>query len=199
MPRAGLTPELVTAAAAALSDEGGFEALSLAAVAKRLGVATPSLYKHVDSLAGLRREVSLLAVAELSGRLQAAAVGKSGAEAVHALFRAYRRYAHEHPGGYTSIQQAPAPSDTEAYAAFARPVEVIAAVLRGFDIPEAQVVHTIRALRSSLHGFVDLEARGGFGMPEDIDESYTALVEGFVRALERRPGPDGRAEREVGN
>lgn len=195
MPRVGLTPGLVAAEAAALSDERGFDELSLAAVAKRFGVAPPSLYKHVDGLAGLRREVSLLAVTELGDRLQGAAVGLSGPEAVRAIFTAYRSYAHEHPGGYTATQRAPDPSDSEAYATFARPVEVIAAVLRGFDIPEGQMVHTIRALRSAVHGFIDLEAQGGFRMPENIDESYDVLVEGFIRALERWPGRTRPTER----
>ena len=187
MPRAGLTPDLVVAEASRLSDEKGFAALSLAAVAKRFGVAAPSLYKHVDGLTGLRREVSLRAVTELGARLQGAAVGRSGPDAVRALFAAYRAYAHEHPGGYAATQRAAAPTDPEAYATFAKPVEVIAAVLRGFDIPEDEMVHTIRALRSAVHGFVDLEAHGGFRMPEDIDQSYDVLVEGFIRALERRP------------
>jgi hypothetical protein len=129
--------------------------------------------------------VSLLAVNALSDRLQDAAVGRSGPDAVRALFTAYRSYAHRHPGGYTAIQRAPEPSDPEAHAAFARPVEVIAAILRGFDIPPGRMIHTIRALRSAVHGFVDLEAQGGFRMPENIDESYDVLVEGFVRALER--------------
>ncbi|MEE2046880.1 TetR family transcriptional regulator, partial [Nocardiopsis tropica] len=39
MPRAGLTPAVVAEEAARLSDEEGFDSLSLAAVAKRLGVA----------------------------------------------------------------------------------------------------------------------------------------------------------------
>lgn len=188
VPRVGLTPGLVVAEAAALSDELGFDSLSLAAVAKRFGVATPSLYKHVAGLTGLRREVALLAVTDLGARLQGAAVGRAGPDAVRALFTAYRSYAHQHPGGYTAIQRGPQPSDPESYATFARPVEVIAAVLRGFDIPEAQMVHTIRALRSAVHGFIDLEAQGGFKMPENIDESYAVLVEGFIRALERWPG-----------
>lgn len=188
MPRAGLTTELVVAEASRLSDEMGFGALSLAALAKRFGVAAPSLYKHVDGLTGLRREVSLRAVVELADRLQGAAVGRSGPDAVRAVFSAYRAYAHEHPGGYAATQRGADPTDPEAHTTFARPVSVIAAVLRGFDIPEDQMVHTVRALRSAVHGFVDLEANGGFRMPEDIDQSYDVLVEGFVRALERRPG-----------
>ncbi|HJE58118.1 MAG TPA: TetR/AcrR family transcriptional regulator [Nocardiopsis listeri] len=192
MPRAGLTPEVVVTEASRLCDEQGYEALSLAALAKRLGVATPSLYKHVPGLDELRRRVALAAVADLTERLSAAAVGLSRGAAVRALFTAFRTYAHDHPGRYTALQrEAPPPEEPETYAAFARPVEVIASVLRGFDIPEDHVVHVIRALRSALHGFIDLEAHGGFQMPESLDESYTLLVDGFVRVLEQWPRTEG--------
>ena len=30
-----------------------------------------------------------------------------------------------------------------------------------------------------MHGFVSLEAAGGFAMPQDLDESYRRLVAGF--------------------
>ncbi|WP_067607558.1 TetR/AcrR family transcriptional regulator [Nocardiopsis listeri] len=192
MPRAGLTPEVVVTEASRLCDEQGYEALSLAAVAKRLGVATPSLYKHVPGLDELRRRVALAAVSDLSERLRTAAVGLSRGAAVRALFAAFRTYAHEHPGRYTALQrEAPPPKEAETYAAFARPVEVIASVLRGFDIPDDRLVHVIRALRSALHGFIDLETHGGFQMPENLDESYTLLVDGFVRILEQWPETRG--------
>jgi AcrR family transcriptional regulator len=43
----GLTTELVVAAAVALADEDGLEAVSMARVADRLGFTTMSLYRHV--------------------------------------------------------------------------------------------------------------------------------------------------------
>ena len=187
MARAGLTPERVVDQASLLCDEKGFDALTLSAVAQRFGVSTPSLYKHVAGLDELRRRVAFAAVDELAERLRAAAIGRSREPALHALFTAYRAYAHEHPGRYTALQRTPRPEDAEGRAVFARPVEVIASVLRGFDIPEDRMIHTIRVLRSAMHGFIDLETHGGFGLPESVDESYALLVEGFVRMLGRWP------------
>ncbi|QUX24558.1 MULTISPECIES: TetR/AcrR family transcriptional regulator [Nocardiopsis] len=196
MPRAGLTPELVVAEAARLVDEQGWEALSLAAVAKRFGVAVPSLYKHVEGLPGLRSGIAVLAANEIGEAVQRAAVGRSGPDALRACADAYRAYAHAHPGRYVHLQRLPrmaAPDvklDTD-------PVAVLAAVLRGFGITEDRSVHAVRALRSALHGFVDLEVQGGFGLPEDVDESFALLVEGFVRAYRDWPGngDDGGAAR----
>ena len=45
------------------------------------------------------------------------------------------------------------------------------------------MVHAIRGLRALMHGFVSLEAAGGFAMPLDLDESYHRLVEGFGKQL----------------
>lgn len=191
MPRAGLTSRSVAEEAARIADEQGFDRLSLSAVAKRCGVAVPSLYKHVRGLDGLRREVALLAVHEFGDLLGRAAMGRSGADAIRAVADAYRDYAKTRPGRYAAFQRAPDPGDHEAVAASAVSVEVLAAVLREFDLPREHAVHTIRALRSALHGFVDLEARGGFGLPEDVDESYSILVEGFIGALRNRPTATG--------
>ena len=48
MPRAGLSAERVVERAAQIVDEHGLEALSLSRLAADLGVAPPSLYKHVS-------------------------------------------------------------------------------------------------------------------------------------------------------
>lgn len=186
MPRSGLTPASVAEEAARLSDELGLEQLSLSTVAKRVGVAVPSLYKHVNGADGLLREVAVLGASELGAALGRAAMGRSGAEAVRAVAVAYRDYAHAHPGRYAALQRAPEPDDDESAATYGAAVEVLLAVMRGFGIADAQLIHAVRMLRSALHGFVDLEARGGFGLPQDVDESYSLLVEGVIRALEHR-------------
>ena len=40
-----------------------------------------------------------------------------------------------------------------------------------------------RALSAALHGFVTLEAGGGFGMPVDVDRSYARLIDGLDATL----------------
>ena len=34
-----------------------------------------------------------------------------------------------------------------------------------------------------MHGFVSLEAAGGFALPQDLDESYRRMVDGFSGSL----------------
>ena len=108
MPRAGLSRRAVVTAAAQLADEAGWDRLTLAAVAGRLGVRLPSLYKHIPSLDGLRRDVAVLAVTELGQALSAVAVGRAGPDALRAVAAAYRGYGQRHPGRYAATVRAPA-------------------------------------------------------------------------------------------
>ena len=89
MPRAGLDPESVTEAAAAIVDGEGRAALTLARLASELGVAPPSLYKHVGGLHDLNGRIAALAIRRLADRLTAAALGRSGREALRAIADAH--------------------------------------------------------------------------------------------------------------
>jgi AcrR family transcriptional regulator len=188
VPRAGLNRAAVVDLAVELTDSEGFAALTLAAVAGRAGVAVPSLYKHVESLGALRSAVALVAVRELARVSSAATVGRSGDDALRALGGAIRDFAVQHPGLYAATQVAPSADDVELVQAATDAVGVVAAVLRGFDLPAGRSVDAIRAARSSIHGFVQLEASGGFGMPDDVDASFEVLLDMLcagVRALAR--------------
>jgi AcrR family transcriptional regulator len=188
MPRAGLSRDAVVDIAVRLVDEApeGFARLSLAAVAAAAGVAVPSLYKHVGSLADLRQGVALVALRELARRSAGATVGRSGADAIRSLGRAVRGFAREHPGLYAATQVAPE-ADGEAGAAVrltaADVVEVIGAVLRGAGVPDDRLIDTIRVVRSAVHGFAVLESGGGFGLPDDLDRSFDVLLDMLVAGV----------------
>ncbi len=196
MPRAGLTRMAVTEVALDLVDAGGpagFETLTLAAVAARAGVAVPSLYKHVGSLADLRRLVATESVTELTRVLAAATIGRAGVEALREAADAVRSFAHAHPGRYAASQVAADladPDDAELGARGAEAVQVLAGALRGFDLPADLTTDAIRVLRSGIHGFVVLELGGGFGLPDDLDRSFALLVEAIVAGIARlAPAP----------
>lgn len=176
--------------AARLVDEEGPDALTLAALAKRFGVAVPSLYKHVENLDTLRAEVALLAIRELTEVLRRAAVGRARSEALRALAYAYRGYVQEHPGRYAAtvrVAGAEEPLGEARRQAAGEAVEVVFRVLEGFGIEGGARVDAARFLRSALHGFSIIEAAGGFGIPREVDQSFHAMVQAFESALEAWP------------
>jgi AcrR family transcriptional regulator len=191
MPRAGLSTASVVAAAAGIADAEGLDALTLARLAATVGVRTPSLYNHVGSLDDVRRRVALVAVRELAETMRDAAIGRAGEDALIAVAAAYRDYARRHPGRYAAMQRAPAAGDDELTAAAGAAVEVLLAILRGYGLEGDDAIHAARGVRSALHGFVALEAGGGFGLPVDLDESFERMVATLARGLSGsgRAGP----------
>jgi AcrR family transcriptional regulator len=193
-PGTSLDHAAVVAAAADLADTQGLEGLTLAALAARLGVRTPSLHYHVAGLSGLRRDLAVLGLRELTQRLERAAVGKSGEAALLALARTYRAFAHDHPGMYAAALRAPERADVEWYAAYEDQIGIFLAVLAGYDLDGEHALHATRDLHSILHGFVALEDIGSFSMPLDRDESFTRLVRMFILGLDAfRPQDPGQA------
>ena len=192
-PRAGLNRAVVVEAAAALVDEEGFEDLSLARLAERLGVRKPSLYNHVAGLEGIRRELVLVGLRELGRALSRAAVGVSGEAAICALGQAYRVFVKERPGLYAATVRSYrtyAPEDPELGAAEGEVLDTVWTVLANCGIRDEGAVHAARGLRALAHGFATLEVAGGFGIPADVDESFQRLLQAFVVGL--RIGEAGR-------
>ncbi|MEX1079084.1 MAG: WHG domain-containing protein [Homoserinimonas sp.] len=189
MPRAGLSRDAVTQAALAIIDEAGargFDTLTLASVAARVGVSGPSLYKHIGSLADLRREVALASVRELTRLLSSATVGRAAEEAVIALAAEVRAFAQRSPGRYLSTQRAGDPrdpADTELIAAGGESVAVISSALRGYGFTPEQRIDAIRAFRSAVHGYVLLELEGGFALARDLDASFSTLTRMLTQGL----------------
>jgi AcrR family transcriptional regulator len=183
VPRAGLNRERVVDEATAVADAVGFDRLSLAAVAHRTGVRLPSLYKHIESLDGLRRDVAVRALEELAAALAPALDGRSGADGLRAMAGAYRDYARTYPGRYAATVRAPLAGDERHATAAAAVMRVVDAVLDGYGLHGDDAVDAARALRAALHGFVVLEASGGFGLPRDVDRSFDRLVAALDTAL----------------
>jgi AcrR family transcriptional regulator len=192
--KAGITLDQVVGTAEAIADRDGFAALSLAAVARDLGIRSPSLYFHVDGLPGLLRALMIRGAQVMTTRFQQAVGAGSGSDVVRELAIAYRRFAADHPGLYAALQErAPRPGeDDELYLALSAPVVVVADVLAALGVPGDRSDHLVRGLRAMLHGFVDIESRGGFGRPTDVDESFAAAVEMVITAIEAETTGDGR-------
>jgi AcrR family transcriptional regulator len=185
--RRQLNKEKVVARAVQLADDAGSAGdLTLTALAAALGVRTPSLYNHVAGQEGLRRDLAIYAVRALTSELRAAAAGRVGRDALLAMARAYRRFAHEHPGIYPFVTQAPDAGD-EGLASLAEELlQLLLLVLASFGLAGDDALHAVRGFRSVLHGFVSLEKGEGYKMALDREESFDRLVAAYLDGLESR-------------
>ncbi|MCX4964018.1 WHG domain-containing protein [Streptomyces sp. NBC_00654] len=186
-PRAGLTTERLVLAGAELADEAGFDQVTLSALARQFDVKVASLYSHLKNSQDLRTRIALLALAELADRGATALAGRAGKDALAAFANVYRDYAREYPGRYAAAQFRLDP-ETAAASAGVRHSEMMRAILRGYDLTEADRTHAVRLLGSVFHGYVSLELAGGFShSAPDSQESWEWIVDRLDALLRNRP------------
>lgn len=196
MPRAGLTPERLVAAAVELADDVGVEGVTLSALARRFGVKDASLYTHVRNLKDLRTRMALLAGGEMIDRIAEAVEGReAGRDTLAAFAAAYRAYALEHPGRYAATQIRIDQELVTDSPAMRRTADVTYGMLRAYGLEEPDLTDAVRLLRSTFHGYCALESTGAFGASRDVQASWDRAIDALHVLLRNWPRekrtPDG--------
>ena len=173
----------IVEAAKAILEESGLAGLTMAAVAARVGVRAPSLYKRVggrDELLGLVADATVLDLAE---RIDAAMNGiPAGKQTTHdgagepraalsRMVRAYRDFAKERPAAYQLVfSQAPAEAQPrpESLAKAVAPALAATEQLVGAD----HALDAARLLTAWIHGFVTMELSGSFRLAAGVDRAF---------------------------
>ncbi|GLW63445.1 transcriptional regulator [Actinomadura rubrobrunea] len=187
MARAGLSPERLTRAGAELADEVGFDQVTVSALARRFDVKVASLYSHLKSSHDLKTRIALFALEELADRLADALAGRAGKDALAAFANVYRDYAREHPGRYAAARFTLAP-EAAAASAGGRHAQMARAILRGYDLAEPEQTHAVRLLGSVFHGYISLEAGGGFAhSAPDTQETWSRIIDAVDALLRNWP------------
>lgn len=168
-----------------LVETGGPAGLTMQAVADRVGVRAPSLYKRVGSRDDLIRLITEATVRDLEARLAAAGSTPDARATLHDLARAFRAFAHERPAGYRLIfapESDAARGDPELLARASTPVLRIAEALAGPD----DALAAARTMTAWAHGFVSMELAGAFRLGGDIDRAFEFGLDRLADALTRR-------------
>jgi AcrR family transcriptional regulator len=190
--RANLTSTAVIAAAAELADRDGFDTLTLSALARGLGVQTASLYSHVRDRSALIEGVHQLALGELADRIAMAIGGRAGRDALTAFADAHRDYAERFPGRWTALQR-PASAATVRSEPAGRLAGLTLAMLRGYPLPESELVHAARLLAATVNGFLALRANGSLAHREPaVEDSWQWALDALDTvfrswSMERKP------------
>lgn len=172
-------------AAIALIEREGADALGVSRVARELQIRPPSLYNHVasgDDLAfailveGNRR---LLAVwrADLRGVYDPH-------EVLLTLALTMRRWALANIALYQVMSRVPPQNEHPDFASVGGEIlELFQRPLGQLGVSGDDAIHTARALRAAMHGYVLLEGAGQFRLGQDTDASFRWLVEAILRGV----------------
>jgi AcrR family transcriptional regulator len=191
---AKLNREFVIDTALSFLDREGWDALTVNALAARLGTKGPNLYNHVQSLDDLRRTVRVRVIGDIINMLGRAAEGRFGDDAVLSMAGAYRSYAHHHPGRYSAFTRMPLAGgdDPEFTAATKGAAGPVMEVLSSYGLDLEQAFPAALEFWSALHGFVMLEMTGVMDDFIDTDSLFTDMVLRLAVGMEHRREPAGR-------
>lgn len=191
-PRVGLDLNMLLQNTAELADAEGLEQVTLAKLAKKLGVRSPSIYNHVDGLDDLRNRLAIFGVKQLTEVMTDAAIGRVKDEAVFAIAKAYIDFARKHPGLYDATLRAPDADDLEYQQVASNLVNLVVRIINTFGLEEDVALHAVRSFRSFLHGFASIEQKGGFGLPLDLDITLHFMIDTFLAGLKATTESEGK-------
>ena len=93
------------------------------------------------------------------------------------------------PGRWAALQRPAAPSTVRSGAA-ARLVDLTFAVLRGYPVPDGELVHVTRMLGATINGFLALERAGSYGHRDpDVEISWQRTLSALDTILRTWPTP----------
>ena len=172
----------IVAAGRELLEAGGLDVVTMQAVAKRVGVRAPSLYKRLPSRAALIAAIGASAFEDLGRQIAPLARDPDPAAGLRSVAAAFRAFAHANPRAYQLMFMNLPPDarpPTAENASAAAPLLALAERLVGPD----HSLEASRLLTAFAHGFVSMELTGAFRLGGDVDEAYRYGVDTLVEAL----------------
>ena len=109
--------------------------------------------------------------------------GRSRYDALIAFADTYRSLATGHPGRYAATRYPVPPERLAEATGVPRIIGACHALLRGYDLVGEDATDAVRLLRSTCHGFSDLEAVGGFTADRDLDASWRRAIDALHHTL----------------
>ncbi len=178
-------PEIVTAGRALL-EAGGLDAVTMLAVAERVGVRAPSLYKRFPNRGALIAAIGAAALDELRDAMTPSGREADPGAGLRAVADTYRAFAHRNPRTYEllfmSLPADSRPSDEQTTRAAAPVLELVERLV-GPD----RALEAARLVTAYAHGFVSMELSGAFRLGGDVDEAYRYGIDVLIRAISPDP------------
>jgi AcrR family transcriptional regulator len=186
--------DAIVAAARAILEEDGLDAVVMARVAERVGVRGPSLYKHVRDRSALIRAVADGVTADLARTLSLAVSSGDPRADLTAVAHAYRAFVRANPNGYALLFAHAAPElqpDPASLADLATPIVEAVGALAGAD----RALSGARTFVAWAHGFVSMELAGAFRLGGELDAAYADGIESILVGVSGRGRPASGSRR----
>jgi AcrR family transcriptional regulator len=193
--RARTSSAEIVAAGRELLEAGGLDAVTMQAVAHRVGVRAPSLYKRFPSRGALIAAIATTALNDLRDLLAPLAVNADARDGARRIATAFRRFAHQNPRAYEVLfMNLPADHrpQPELFAEAAAPLIQVVERLVGSE----RALDAARLVTAYAHGFVSMELTGAFRLGGDVNAAFGYGLDALVDSL-RDPRAGAKARTPV--
>lgn len=181
-----LTQRDIIEAAIACVETEGETALGVNRVARELGITPPSIYKHVESGAALRRLVAI----EIWRRFLALCCQSiqdisDSSELLKTVAHTARAFARSQPELYRVMTAMPLkPTEPDCASIIQRIVAFYQRVLQPYKFTESETIHAMRMLNAAFYGFVATEQAGLLTLEPSTEESYEVMLNALIQAIQ---------------
>ena len=152
------------------------------AVAERVGVRAPSLYKRISGRPALITALADDAAAQLAQAVAPALREQDPEEAVRVMADRYRAFGHGSPAAYALLFANLLPESNPSPRANADAAAGLLQITERLVGPD-QALEAARLLVAFAHGFVGMESAGAFRLGGDVDAAFAFGVEAIIRGL----------------
>lgn len=158
--RLGVAREDVVSAAVRVCDREGLDGLTVAAVAAEVGCRPPSVYHHVDGLAGLVRAVTFVAAEQLLAALEAAR--QDDDRALPRMAAAAHDWGVRHPARFDALRRpVDAGAEPELAAARSQVMLPVQDALIELGVRPRERATLMAALVAAVRGSIAADIDGG--------------------------------------
>ena len=185
MPRAGIEHQLIVDTAMEMIQKNGYHSLSLREVAAKIGIKPASIYNHVKGIDEIRLEVAKKVASDINHTIETAIQGLDREEAFKQAIKAYRDYALKNEELYKAMIRMPKDDPHVTFKVGLESFQAIRELIfNEYQLDRVQRVTIMRALRSEIHGYVELQQLTFFNVDSDsIDMSYDLIVQKYLDIL----------------
>jgi AcrR family transcriptional regulator len=175
------TRAAIVAAGRELVERVGVDGLTMQAVANRVGVRAPSLYKRIRDRDELLSLVLADTLDDLASRLEATSTVSEPRSRLVAQANALRAFAREQPVGFALVFGTHGvPRDQQT--ATVRSVSPLLDAVREITGPE-HALDGARLVTAWANGFLTMELSGAFKMGGDVEEAWRWGLDRIIAAL----------------
>jgi AcrR family transcriptional regulator len=183
--RGRTSADAIVAAGRELLEAGGLDAVTMQAIAARVGVRAPSLYKRFPNRGALIGTMIDEILVDLGGQLESTDNDADPAAAIRELAARYRAFAIAHPRAYALGFMDLPPDHRPSAEANRRASEPLLALTTRL-VGTAHALEAARLLTAFAHGFLSMELNGAFRLGGDLDAAYGFGIDVIVGALVAR-------------